>query len=258
MSENQSAQWTIYEFPMSTCARALLRYESAIKTLNASLARNDEISAITAIYHILELAQSIDIKSEVLQYLTQQSECLKQFASSGQTNASQLEQLIDSHQGIIQRLHTLHLPNTEYRNHYLLSSIFRRIAVAGNACSADLPLLHSWQSRPKQERTQTVKKWSAPFIDFAESVHLSLRLTRQCGDFSEHVAAKGYFQSDTKMFNDACRLLRIGVEQQNYYCPEVSANRQLLSIHFLRVDDIAAQATEVKDDVRFKLAYCTI
>ena len=70
----------IYEWPLNSRIRGFLRYENLV--LQAQACINNDIAALTALHHFLDLTKGNDFKSDLIQNLMQQISALQQFSKA--------------------------------------------------------------------------------------------------------------------------------------------------------------------------------
>jgi cell division protein ZapD len=143
-------------------------------------------------------------------------------------------------------------PNLVISESEWLNAIRTRLNIPGGTSPIDLPSYHAWKNSPSTERRTLLENFVRPLLPWQEACQLFLRLLRQSGEAKEMLAHNGSFQQAPS--GKVYQLMRLTVEDDTLFS-EISANKYLLSIRFLKADrDKKAQLVNV--DVPFKLALC--
>ena len=145
-------------------------------------------------------------------------------------------------------------PNAVISESEWLNAIRTRLNIPGGTSPIDLPSYHAWKNSPTSQRRELLENFVAPLLPWHEACQVFLKLLRQSGEAKEVVAHQGSFQQAPS--GKVYQLMRIAVEDDSIYS-EISANKYLLSIRFLKADrDKKAQLINV--DVPFRLTLCQL
>jgi len=145
-------------------------------------------------------------------------------------------------------------PNAVISESEWLNAIRTRLNIPGGTSPIDLPSYHAWKNSPTSQRRELLENFVTPLLPWHEACQVFLKLLRQSGEAKEVVAHQGSFQQAPS--GKVYQLMRIAVEDDSIYS-EISANKYLLSIRFLKADrDKKAQLINV--DVPFRLTLCQL
>ena len=136
-------------------------------------------------------------------------------------------------------------------------AIKQRTAIPGGVCEFDLPAYHYWLHQdPGRAPHATSPGWIEPFAPIARGLAIVLRLLRDNGRASRHIAYRGVFQlmlTTTKV----AQLLRLTLARDLPCVPEISANKYALNIRFIGVSGMDRGAVYDRD-VEFELMFCNL
>jgi cell division protein ZapD len=135
-------------------------------------------------------------------------------------------------------------------------AIKQRAAIPGGVCEFDLPAYHHWLNKSSAERRQDLAGWIEPFAPIRTGSAIVLRLLRENSRVSRHTATRGVFQLMLTTAKVA-QLLRLRLEHNPPYVPEISANKYALNIRFIGVSGMD-RGNVVDQDVDFELAFCNL
>jgi len=136
-----------------------------------------------------------------------------------------------------------------------LMSIRSRVGIPGGTCEFDLPAYYAWQHHPAPQRRADLHRWGSTLAPLAESVRLVLKLLRESGTPQKVMAVGGQMQQNLPQ-GRTFHLLRLSLDPALGLVPEISGNRLMVSIRFMRqgADDRLHAANE---DCGFELTLCS-
>lgn len=250
-----------YEQPTNERIRGFLRLEKLFRQYDFHLRQGstwNNAIAIESINELLALTNRSDTKLEVLKELERQHTRLQRLSKRTQIDQTQLESLLEKQKSLIQELHSIQgQMGQDTQSVELLSAIRQKNSIPGCTCDFDLPSYQSWQSQPDQVRKGHIQKWFEPFSALDQSIHLILDILRHSVEDTDEVATNGFFQKSIDT-NQAIQLLRIKIEPNNGYYPEISAGKHRFSIRFMSNKDSSTRPEQCNDNINFKLNLCTI
>lgn len=248
----------LYEYPFNERIRTYLRLEHLFRRLGLLVPRDhalDHHFALITIFEVMDVAARADLKSDVLRDLDKQKQALCAYrgnpAISEQTLNTVIDQLDACFGALNQQPGKAGLPLTE--NEWLMS-IRSRSSIPGGTCEFDLPAYYTWQHRSPGLRRAEIERWASTLAPLAESVHLLLRMLRDTGTPQKVMAAAGQLQQNLPQ-GRTFQLLRLRVNPALEVIPEISGNRLMVSVRFMR-QDAQDHLQPVTDDVGFELTLC--
>ena len=134
-------------------------------------------------------------------------------------------------------------------------AIKQRAAIPGGMCEFDLPSYHFWRHRPSKERTLQLQRWLAPFSSIRSAVDIVLGLLRDSGQPELQHADNGVYQRMLESRNP--QMIRVTLIDSLTCVPEMSANKYMLNIRFVRVG--AGQMRVCSNQpIDFDLTFCSL
>jgi len=205
---------------------------------------------------VMDVAARADHKGEVMKDLDRQRSALASYRGNPAVSEAVLDEAIGKLDRHFNTLNTLpgragqHLADNEW-----LMSIRSRVNIPGGTCEFDLPAYYAWQQRPPGQRRADLERWASTLAPLAESVHMLLKLLRDSGSPQKAIASGGQFQQNLPQ-GRSFQLLRLRVDDSLGLVPEISGNRLMVSVRFMRqeANDRLQPATE---DVAFELTLCS-
>ncbi|MES0327047.1 MAG: cell division protein ZapD [Gammaproteobacteria bacterium] len=250
-----------YEQPTNERIRGFLRLEKLFRQYDFHLRQGstwNNAIAIDSINELLALTNRSDTKLEVLKELERQHTRLQRLSKRTQIDQTQLESLLEKQKYLIQALHSIQgQMGQSIQSVELLSAIRQKNSIPGCTCDFDLPAYQFWQSLPDQVRKSHIQKWFEPFSVLDQSIHLILDILRHSVEDTDEVATNGFFQKSIDT-NQAIQLLRIKIEPNSGYYPEISAGKHRFSIRFMSNKGSSARPEQCNENINFKLNLCTI
>ncbi|MBT3203235.1 MAG: cell division protein ZapD [Gammaproteobacteria bacterium] len=252
----------IFEQPLNERIRIFLRIEALIHRLDFFKQQDNDHSSYHAALTVLELTALVergDIKQETIKELERQHKVLKALISHQSVDKSRLELILSKIKHALTNMHAMdgrfgeHLKKIDF-----LLTIKQRAGIPGGSCDFDIPQLRFWLNHNFQTRVNDIVRWSQPYYQLNEVVVLILNLIRDSA-LAERVTAKnGFFQNnlDTTLAN---QMLRIELDCNSNFFPEISAGKHRYSIRFLQPQEKSdLPPVQLKQDLDFKLFLCAL
>ena len=74
---------------------------------------------------------------------------------------------------------------------------------------------------------------------------------------SEELAEGGFYQRSLDA-GSPCQLIRVAIQPDAGYYPEISAGRHRFTVRFMRLDSPEERPVQTDQDIRFRLSCCVI
>jgi cell division protein ZapD len=217
----------------------------------------DHHAALVCLFEITDVAARADLKADLVQELERQKQVLGPLRNNPNIEQQALEQLLaDTDTVASQLLGQQGKVGTHLRDNEWLMAIKQRTGIPGGVSEFDLPAYHYWLNRTPGERQQDLEAWIEPFVPIADGVRIVLRLLRENGRTSRHVARHGMFQLMLTT-SKVAQLLRLTLPRSLACVPEISANKYALNIRFIGVTGMDRGAV-YEGDVEFDLTFCNL
>ncbi len=249
-----------YEHPLNERIRTLMRLEDVYSRLSVYAAGDlpqDHHAALASLFEIADIAARADLKTELLQELERQRQVLGPLRANPRIETEALDALLADIDGVTAQLLAqsgklgAHLRENEW-----LMAIKQRSGIPGGVCEFDLPAYHWWLHRDAGSRRADLAAWIEPFEPVLAGLAIVLRLLRENGRSSRHIAYRGVFQLMLTTAKVA-QLLRLTVARDLACVPEISANKYALNIRFIGVTGMD-RGSVYDRDVEFDLAFCNL
>ncbi|HJU22962.1 MAG TPA: cell division protein ZapD [Casimicrobiaceae bacterium] len=249
-----------YEHPLNERIRTLMRLEDLFARADFFASRDDapdHHAALLSLFEITDVAARADLKADLVQELERQKQMLSPLRSNPAIEQATLGALLTEIDQVNANLLAqagkvgMHLRDNEW-----LMAIKQRVAIPGGVCEFDLPAYHHWLNKPASARRHDLSSWIEPFAPIRIGSAIVLRLLRENGRTSVHTASHGVFQlmmTTTKV----AQLLRLTLDENHPFVPEISANKYALNIRFIGVSGMD-RGNVVDQDVTFQLAFCNL
>jgi len=258
MSENETTVIS-YEYPLNERVRTLLRLEDLYRKVEYFSAQSEAMENHTALlflFEMLEVTNRSELKSDLLQELEKQKQNLETLHGNPGVSESALDGVLRDIEHAAKQLRDMSGKiGQDMRDNEWLMSIKQRTIIPGGACEFDLPSYHFWLHQDPASRRQHLAQWLAPFVPIRDCITILLKLLRESGKSSMHVAHQGMFQQ--VLTGKPAHLLRIRLQHALHCVPEISANRYALNIRFTTQDGMQ-RPRPCESDVEFELTFCNL
>ncbi len=249
-----------YEQPLNERMRSFLRLEHLFKQAAYTLRGYsiwDSRSTLTSITSILDILARNDIKTELLKELERQDKTLSALSDLAGVDKEQLnnilKQIQTSQQNILGFDGQL---GQNIRDHELLNSLRQRSSIVGGTCDFDIPYLHYWLQQPPEYRIEKLESWLEKLEIISQPISLILDITRESSTPINVTAEKGFYQQNIDR-NAPVQLIRVGLNHDAEYFPEISAGKQRFSIRFMQQQD-ENRPIQYLENLQFQLSCCAL
>lgn len=249
----------IYEQPLTERVRTLLRLEFLFRQLAhhaAGHSRWESRAAVATMLDVLAILTRGDVRKDVLKELEVHTGLLQRYQATPGVDGARLDAVIDEVQSVRERLAgpcgqlAQRLKDSEF-----LNSVKHRSAIPGGTCEFDLPDYNHWLNRPYQSRAEDFADWLDGLEPLRKAVNKLLWLTRERAQPTPEVASGGMFTHSLER-GLPCQLLRVGLEPDTPYFPEISGSPHRFIVRFRTWQDVASRPVQTTDDVEFILTCC--
>lgn len=248
-----------YEYPLNERVRTLLRLEDLFEKIRFySSARDGQIhhAALMGLFELLEVAGRADLKADLLQEMERQRQVLSGLAGNPEVSDDALEQALTGIDGAMLGLAEAqgkigaHLRENEW-----LMTIKSRACIPGGVCEFDLPSYHFWLNQAPEIRRRDLEEWLRPFRPLNAGAGIVLKLLRDSGHPTHHIAFGGKFQQ--MLAGRTAQLVKVRVARELPCAPEISANKYAINIRFVTLDR-TQKPRACEQDIPFEMAFCNL
>jgi cell division protein ZapD len=253
------ARVILYEYPFNERIRTYLRLEHLFRRLGELVPRDHPIDhhyALATIFEVMDVAARADLKADVMKDLDKQRTNLSGYRGNPNVSEAVLDDAIAKLDRSFHSLNTIpgKAGQALTENDWLMS-IRSRINIPGGTCEFDLPGYYAWQQRAPGERRADLQRWASSLGPLAESLQMLMKLLRDSGSPQKVIATAGQYQQNLPQ-GRTFQLLRLCVDEALGLVPEISANRLMVSLRFMRQEQ-ADRMQPANDDVAFELTLCS-
>lgn len=250
-----------FEQPLNERIRMFLRIEQLIERFEYCLrgeTKEDSHHALITLLEVMDLAARGDLKSELMKELKRQTANLEALQAAPGVDQESLQAIVSSHHRLIDSLHSQNgHPGGQLKNNEFLNSIKQRSVIPGGTCDFDLPAYHYWLTRPIEHRNTDLRGWLEPFQQIHAASAIILDLVRKSANPRPERAVNGFFQRNLDP-DQPFQMIRVLLPREASCFPEVSAGKHRFSIRFLEIGDLASRPSQVRTDIDFSLACCSL
>lgn len=249
----------LYEYPFNERIRTYLRIEHLFRRLAELVARDHPIDhhyALSTIFEVMDVGARADLKSDLLKDLEKQRQILHAYRGNPAISERALDAIIGQLDNCYNSLSCVQgkAGHVLTENDWLMS-IRSRVGIPGGTCEFDLPAYYAWQQQSGESRRADLHRWASTLAPMAESVTLLMKMLRESGAPQKVVAHAGQYQQNLPQ-GKTFQLLRLSINPSLGVIPEISGNRLMVSIRFMRQEaDNRLHATS--DDCNFELTLCS-
>ncbi|MCP5280551.1 MAG: cell division protein ZapD [Rhodoferax sp.] len=249
----------LYEYPFNERIRTYLRIEHLFRRLAELVARDHPIDhhyALSTIFEVMDVGARADLKSDLLKDLEKQRQILHAYRGNPAISERALDAIIGQLDNCYNSLSSVQgkAGHVLTENDWLMS-IRSRVGIPGGTCEFDLPAYYAWQQQSGESRRADLHRWASTLAPMAESVTLLMKMLRESGAPQKVVAHAGQYQQNLPQ-GKTFQLLRLSINPSLGVIPEISGNRLMVSIRFMRQEaDNRLHATS--DDCNFELTLCS-
>ena len=229
----------LYEYPFNEKIRTYLRLEhlfARLFTLQERVDALDHHFALITLFEILNVGARPDLKTDVLKDLDRQRQTMLAYRGNPGIATDVLERLLAQLEECFVTLTNVSGKlGHELNENDWLKSLRSRTSIPGGTCEFDLPAYYAWQKLGDRRRQDDLREWVSGLVPLFNGIHLLLSLLRDSGAPQKMVAMGGQFQQNLPQ-GRTFQLLRLSLDPNLGAIPEISANRLVASIRFVRHD----------------------
>jgi cell division protein ZapD len=249
----------LYEYPFNERIRTYLRLEHLFLRVKDLISREQALDhhfALATIFEIMDVAARADLKSDVLKDLDRQKHVLEGYRGNPAIAQGVLDEVIAQLDNGFQVLtHQAGKAGQALTENDWLMSIRSRVGIPGGTCEFDLPAYYAWQHQSAERRRSDLGRWASTLMPLAEAIELLLKLLRDSGSPQKVIANAGQYQQNLPQ-GRTFQLLRLALDPAQGMIPEISGNRLMVSIRFMRHEE-DDRLHACNQDCAFELALCS-
>ncbi|PCH60521.1 MAG: cell division protein ZapD [Gammaproteobacteria bacterium] len=255
-----SSTTVTYEQPLNERIRIYLKLEHLFKQIANCAAVPTIWSSRSALFGVLDTLNILarhDIKTDILKELERQSKNLSRLESNPEVDTSQLTDILDRLDILIDRLHSLRgQVAQDLRGNELLNSIRQRMTIPGGTCGFDLPGFNFWLKQSDAARTHDLLSWYENFDLVRSAIDIILMLVRRSAQPTSLQAIEGFYQQSLDgRFPQ--QMIRVTIPSNLQCFPEISGGKHRFTVRFM-TGGMNARPTQVQDDINFQLTCCVL
>lgn len=260
MRDSLAEKNIIFEQPLNEHLRICLRLEQLILQLNDYLkdhsTRGSQMALITLL-RLMDVLDRPDLKSKLMQMLTQYATTLGQLERFPQVDAKRLQAILEHLDKLINHLHRLPGRIGEaLRNNDFINQLRPQLSNPGGIFLYHVPMLALWLKQPAELRAKELGQWADALQPLPEIANLVLDLARNSTPAQTITAQHGFHHQNLDS-TLPCQLIRVIVPIELGVYVEISAGIHRLSLRFVKPNYLTGErAKQVADPITFLLACC--
>ncbi len=260
MSQITSANLIYFEQPLNEHLRICLRLEQLFSQLQECSANQSTRGSQMALITLLRIAEIIDrpdLKSKMMQMLTQYATSLGQLERFPQVDTSRLKQILKQLDLLISQLHKISGRIGEaLRNNDFFNQLRPQLATPGGIFYHHVPTYALWVKQPYELRERELNQWTEALNPLPEIASLVLDLARNSSPPQSVTTQKGFYHQ-TLDSTLPCQLIRVGIPVDLGIYAEISAGIHRFSIRFVKPNYLTGEKSkQVSEQITFLLACC--
>ncbi len=249
----------LYEYPFNERIRTYLRLEQLFQRLLTLMEREEALDhhfALATIFEVMDVAARADLKSDVLRDIEKQRQLLEGYRGNPAISEQALNDMLArlDHGYTTLNSQAGKAGQSLSENDWLMS-IRSRISIPGGTCEFDLPAYYAWQQGPAEQRRADLQRWAVSLEPMRTAVQLVLGLLRDSGKGQKVIANAGQYQQNLPQ-GRTFQLLRLRLSPLADVIPEISGNRLMVSVRFMRMED-DHRLHPCAQDTAFELTLCS-
>lgn len=247
---------TTYEFPLKEKVRNYLRIEHLLAQLKTGASVQNKalhVYFFEQLFTLMDLLDRIDLRTDLIKDLDVHERNLVHWSQYPNIDTDALEQSLKVIVRLKGKLKAERKFGTALKEDKFLNGIRQRFSIPGGTCSFDLPNLHYWLNRSKEDIQESMKEWLLSLALLEETVSVLLSFLREKGPFKPMEATNGFYQG---VADDKCGLIRVRCDANQGYYPTLSGNKYRFAIRFMLFENEAGQSPSVENTVSFAMAAC--
>jgi cell division protein ZapD len=253
-----------YEHPFNERIRTLLRLEELFDKVAYFIKQQEGREhhvVLLLLFEILAVAgRGADLKMDLIQELERQRQSLLTFRDNPEISEEALSgALYEIEQSSASLLAmTGKIGQYLHENEWLML-IKSRAVIPGGVCQFDLPSYHYWLNQGADVRRKALQEWLQPLTPLRDGLSIVLRLLRASGTSESQMARSGLFQLMLGSNTNTSQMVRVSLDKQLPFIPEIIANKYALTIRFSRQNiESRLRQTDNTVDVPFNIVFCNL
>jgi len=251
----------IYEHPMNERVRSLLRIEHLYHIIENHLKEDTEHNCRTVIEALLNISDLLirsDLKNEIIKELKRQLDIFDILKNNNEVDVDRLNMVCDRiNEQLINLQDQSYHPGDNIRNNELIRIFSQRINIPGGSCNFDLPRLNYWLKKSESKRKKDLTDWSSDLIPIKETSNTLLDNIRKSTNPTYENAESGFYHKQIGT-NIQCQLIRVIMDNESPYYPDISGVKHRFSIRFMEEVDSNEKPMQTNNNIQFELHCCIL
>lgn len=189
---------TTYEHPLGESMRLYLHLEHEFIHINHTLNNEPYHFAHNTVNLLLNLLKTIDrpdLKTRLMQTLSQYTTALKQLQRIPHINTKKLNTILSEINGHTQTLLNQHTKFGESLNSIeILNQLKAHSSPHSGACPYKIPAYQLWLSQPNIKLSQQLNEWAHQLKPLSQIIDSILTMTRESTQFHAIKTERGFYQ----------------------------------------------------------------
>lgn len=261
MSDHPSLENVIFfEHPLNEQLRICLRLEQLICQLQEYLenqsTRGSQMALVTLL-RLVDVMDRPDLKSKLMQMLTQYATTLAQLERFPGVDTQRLQSILKQLDHLIHQLHRMpgRIGET-LRGNDFINQLRTQLPNPGGIFFHHVPTFALWLKQPYELRARELAQWADALQPLPDIAALVLELARNSTPSQKVTTAQGFYHQ-TLDSTLPCQLIRVAIPVDLGIYAEISAGIHRLSIRFVKPNYLTGErAKQISDPITFSLTCC--
>tara|TARA_Y200000002_G_scaffold223237_1_gene184380 strand:- start:2771 stop:3532 length:762 start_codon:yes stop_codon:yes gene_type:complete len=243
----------IYEEPVDERIRKFLKLESYFLKLKYHKELDTSYDSYAALYNLIMIYNTlsrVEVKSELIREIDFHRQRYSEYIKIDTSDKIKLNSIMEKQNVILNDLYNL---KSNYLNDLNKDEFFQFCVKHYNSINTEIDY---WLTRDHAIRLNQINLWVELIRPIESSVYFCLDILRKSSETNEICANNGFhlikLTSEKKI-----RLLRITMQSDNYYFPQMSLGPQRATISFVLLNE-DNRYVRIKENIIFVLDLCYI
>ena len=253
MNNLSDSHAAIYEEPIDERIRKFLKLENYFLKLRYHKERDTSYDSYAALYNLIMIYNTlsrVEVKSELIREIDFHRQRYSEYIKIDTSDKIKLNSIMEKQNVILNDLYNL---KSNYLNDLNSDEFFQFCVKHYNSLNSEIDF---WLTRDHAIRLNQINLWLEIIKPIENSVYFCLDILRKSSETTEICAENGFHLIKLSP-EKKIRLLRITMQSDNYYFPQISLGPQRATISFILLNE-DNRYVRIKESIIFVLDLCYI
>jgi|GEM_PF-2184515 len=260
-SQQACGLYITYEQPLSEAMRMFLQLEFLFKTLNSSLAAQTgsfALESINTLLSILSIIDRPDIKTKLMQTLSQYTSTLSQLQHLPGIDHQKLLSIlarIEAHTNTLLHQHSRFGESMKHND--LVQQLKSHSSSPGGICPHKIPAFNLLLAQPNQKIHRQLVLWSQDISKLADIIYTILEITRSSTKFDSITIERGFYQQ-TLDSSLPVELIQLRIPKHINGFPVFTTAKQRVAFSLMDAHDFNSKPVQLMSNYTLELSLCRV